>query len=55
MIRAIVAGRQAGRQDAPVGACPYPPTSLLRTAWIRGHAETRRPPPVDDDQDVDAT
>ncbi|APD18537.1 hypothetical protein SEA_PICARD_5 [Streptomyces phage Picard] len=56
VIRAIVAGRQAGRRGDPVTACPYPPTSILRTPWIRGYAETRRPPPtVDDDQDVDAT
>ncbi|OAH14266.1 Rmf/CrpP fold protein [Streptomyces jeddahensis] len=39
--RATTAGREAGRNGEPPTACPYPRTSLLRTAWIRGYAEAR--------------
>lgn len=54
IIRAVVAGRRAGRNGAPVTACPYPATSLLRTAWIKGYTETRpRPSDVVDDQAVE--
>ncbi|GGR80903.1 hypothetical protein GCM10010252_19270 [Streptomyces aureoverticillatus] len=51
IIRATVSGRQAGQGGEPVSACPYPATSLLRTAWIKAYAETR-PVPADavDDQ-----
>ncbi|MEU9122927.1 Rmf/CrpP fold protein [Streptomyces sp. NPDC048506] len=30
----------AAPQGAPLTACPYPRASTLRTAWIRGYAET---------------
>ncbi|MEV4036377.1 Rmf/CrpP fold protein [Streptomyces umbrinus] len=41
IVKAITAGREAGqRGDAPT-TCPYPSTSTLRTAWIRGYAQTR--------------
>ncbi|MGY4990910.1 Rmf/CrpP fold protein [Streptomyces nigrescens] len=41
IVKAVTAGRSAGaRGDAPT-VCPYPGTSTLRTAWIRGYAETR--------------
>ncbi|MFD8151738.1 Rmf/CrpP fold protein [Streptomyces sp. NPDC059720] len=46
IIRAVVAGRQAGREGALLAACPYPATSLLRTAWINGYAQVRTLPPV---------
>lgn len=38
--RAIREGREAGtRGDRPT-VCPYPATSLLRSAWVRGYAKT---------------
>jgi ribosome modulation factor len=43
IVRAIEEGRQAGREGAPSSSCPYPATTLLRTAWIRGHVETAPP------------
>ncbi|MBT2427210.1 hypothetical protein J7F02_16415 [Streptomyces sp. ISL-112] len=53
IIRAVVAGREAGTRGDPPTACPYPITSTLRTAWIRGYAERR--PVVDqaDDESAD--
>ncbi|MFE1332078.1 Rmf/CrpP fold protein [Streptomyces microflavus] len=50
IIRAVVAGREAGTRGDPPTACPYPATSTLRTAWIRGYAERR---PVADQADDD--
>lgn len=41
--RAVEEGRAAGRTGTAPTACPYPRTSLLRAAWIRGYAETRPP------------
>lgn len=38
--RAVEEGREAGRTGQPPTTCPYPRTSVLRTAWIRGYAET---------------
>ncbi|MFB7452835.1 Rmf/CrpP fold protein [Streptomyces sp. NPDC056194] len=39
--RAILAGNEAAKNgDAPT-TCPYPRTSVLRTAWIRGYAAAR--------------
>ncbi|WP_318723687.1 Rmf/CrpP fold protein [Streptomyces albicerus] len=32
---------QPGERGDPPKSCPYPSTSTLRTAWIRGYAETR--------------
>lgn len=53
IVRAVLAGREAGDRGDPPTACPHPGTSILRTAWIKGYAE-RRPastaPAVDDDQ-----
>ncbi|WP_177204482.1 Rmf/CrpP fold protein [Streptomyces sp. CC53] len=49
IVRAVTAGREAGDRGDPPTACPYPLTSTLSTAWIRGYAE-RRPTA---DQDVD--
>ncbi|MEV7205723.1 MULTISPECIES: Rmf/CrpP fold protein [unclassified Streptomyces] len=54
IIRATVAGRKAGRDGERVTACPYPATSLLRTAWIKAFTEARPvPADVDDDQAVE--
>ena len=39
--RAITAGREAGARGDDVRTCPYPRTSVLRTAWIRGYVERR--------------
>ncbi|WP_301476774.1 Rmf/CrpP fold protein [Streptomyces sp. LB8] len=39
--RAVSEGRAAGDRGDPPTACPYPGSSLLRTAWIRGYAERR--------------
>ena len=50
IVRAIEEGRQAGRENAPSSSCPYPATSLLRTAWIRGYVETRPPVGQPDDE-----
>lgn len=54
IVKAVTAGREAGRRgDAPT-TCPHPSTSTLRTAWIRGYAEQRPAPrPVADDGDQD--
>lgn len=41
IVEALTAGREAGRRGDRVTACPYPRTSLLRRAWIRGYAEQR--------------
>lgn len=51
IVRAIEAGRQAGRDGAPSSSCPHPATSLLRTAWILGHAETQPSPAQPDDDE----
>lgn len=42
IVRAVTEGDTAGRTGQPPTACPYPRTSLLRTAWIRGYAPARR-------------
>ncbi|MFF4523444.1 Rmf/CrpP fold protein [Streptomyces bluensis] len=41
IVKAVETGREAGRNGDPPSVCPYPSTSTLRTAWIRGYAETR--------------
>ncbi|MGJ5826731.1 Rmf/CrpP fold protein [Streptomyces ossamyceticus] len=41
IVRAVTAGREAGKRGDPPTSCPYPSTATLRTAWIRGYAETR--------------
>ncbi|MGW4963546.1 Rmf/CrpP fold protein [Nonomuraea sp. NPDC004186] len=48
--KAVTAGREAGRRGDPPTVCPYPGTSTLRTAWIRGYAE-QRPLPRQADRD----
>ena len=52
IVRAVTAGREAGDRGDPPTACPYPSTSILRTAWIRGYAE-RRPIAAQPDDDAD--
>lgn len=39
--RAVGEGAEAGRRGDPPTACPYPRTSLLRGAWVRGYARAR--------------
>ena len=39
--RAVSEGRAAGDRGDDPRTCPYPRSSLLRTAWIRGYAERR--------------
>ncbi|MET9555095.1 Rmf/CrpP fold protein [Streptomyces sp. NPDC006645] len=39
---AIIKGRTAGEAGEKPTACPYPSTSILRTAWIKGYAPARR-------------
>ncbi|MFF7234409.1 Rmf/CrpP fold protein [Streptomyces sioyaensis] len=39
--QALTEGAAAGRAGKPATDCPYPRTSLLRTAWIRGYARAR--------------
>jgi ribosome modulation factor len=41
IVEAVMAGREAGGNGDPPTACPYPRTSTLHTAWIRGYVETR--------------
>ncbi|WP_435847946.1 Rmf/CrpP fold protein [Streptomyces fradiae] len=51
IVRAVLSGREAGTRGDPPTVCPYPRASALRTAWIRGYVETRRPAtPPDDDE-----
>ncbi|MEV0553144.1 Rmf/CrpP fold protein [Streptomyces sp. NPDC050597] len=40
--RAIIEGRTAGEAGEEPRACPYPHTSILRTAWVKGYASGRR-------------
>ncbi|MFB7461708.1 Rmf/CrpP fold protein [Streptomyces sp. NPDC056188] len=47
--RAVQEGAEAGRRGDPPTTCPYPATDLLRTAWIRGYAQTA--PPLDHSDD----
>ncbi|XLX13000.1 Rmf/CrpP fold protein [Streptomyces flavusporus] len=37
-MRTILAGQEAGRRQESPLVCPYPRTSILRRAWIRGYA-----------------
>ncbi|MGC5343652.1 Rmf/CrpP fold protein [Streptomyces sp. DT171] len=41
IVRAVVEGAEAGRRGDPPTACPYPRTSLLSGAWVRGYARAR--------------
>lgn len=47
MLRALAAGKTAGRDGQPVTACPYNPdagTAVERVQarmWLRGYAQTR--------------
>ncbi len=47
MLRALAAGRTAGREDQPITACPYDPdggTAMERAQarmWLRGYAQAR--------------
>lgn len=41
IVRAVRQGIEAGRRGDDPRTCPYPGTSLLRTAWIKGYASER--------------
>ncbi|WP_405973325.1 Rmf/CrpP fold protein [Streptomyces sp. NBC_00988] len=41
LVRALLAGIEAGRSAAPVTSCPYPRGNLCRSAWVRGYAMAR--------------
>ncbi|MFF4118970.1 Rmf/CrpP fold protein [Streptomyces sp. NPDC001714] len=51
IVRAVLAGAEAARNGDEPTTCPYPATSLLRTAWIKGYARSR--PVADQDEDAD--
>lgn len=40
IVEAIRRGEEAGRTGQRPNVCPYPGTSLLRTAWVKGYAST---------------
>ncbi|MDQ0949326.1 ribosome modulation factor [Streptomyces phaeochromogenes] len=42
IVAAITKGREAGEAGQEPTACPYPSTSILRTAWVKGYAPARR-------------
>jgi ribosome modulation factor len=46
--QAIQQGQEAGRTGEPATVCPYGAADILRTAWIRGYAQTA-PSPVQGD------
>ncbi|MFJ2017239.1 Rmf/CrpP fold protein [Streptomyces nodosus] len=48
IVRAMQEGAEAGRRGDPPTVCPY--RDLLRTAWIRGYAQTA--PPLDHGDDA---
>ncbi|WP_185909165.1 Rmf/CrpP fold protein [Streptomyces sp. WAC01280] len=39
--RAVLEGTTAAKNGAEPTTCPYPGTSVLRTAWIRGYVAAR--------------
>jgi hypothetical protein len=43
LTRALLAGRTAARTEQPMTACPHPPQTLLRTAWLRGYGQAADP------------
>ncbi|MGK3093773.1 Rmf/CrpP fold protein [Streptomyces sp. WAC01490] len=47
--QAVSEGAEAGRRGDPPTACPYPRTSLLRGAWVRGYARARPLTATEDD------
>ncbi|MGW3847178.1 Rmf/CrpP fold protein [Streptomyces fagopyri] len=44
LVRALDEGAAAGRDGASVTSCPYSAGDLLRSAWVRGYAKTRKLP-----------
>lgn len=44
LVKALGEGAEAGRESAAVASCPYGPGDLLRSAWLRGYAKTRKLP-----------
>ncbi|MFJ8761066.1 Rmf/CrpP fold protein [Streptomyces cyaneofuscatus] len=47
--RAVGEGAEAGRRGDPPTVCPYPRTSLLSGAWVRGYARARPLTTTEDD------
>ncbi|WP_405195171.1 Rmf/CrpP fold protein [Streptomyces anulatus] len=47
--RAVSEGAEAGRRGDPPTVCPYPRTSLLSGAWVRGYARARPLNTTEDD------
>jgi ribosome modulation factor len=47
--QAIQQGQEAGRTGEPPTVCPYGAANILRTAWIRGYAQTAPSPTQGDD------
>ncbi|MFI8817464.1 MULTISPECIES: Rmf/CrpP fold protein [unclassified Streptomyces] len=47
--RAVSEGAEAGRRGDPPTVCPYPRTSLLSGAWVRGYARARPLTTTEDD------
>lgn len=43
LTQALLAGRTAARDNEPMTACPHPPRTLLRTAWLRGYGQATAP------------
>jgi hypothetical protein len=41
IVRAVHAGEDAARAGQDVTACPYPPRTVLATAWLRGYGKGR--------------
>lgn len=44
IVRALLAGIEAGRNTAPVNSCPHPRGDLRHSAWLRGRAKGRTAP-----------
>ncbi|WP_405948872.1 hypothetical protein OG588_22475 [Streptomyces prunicolor] len=44
LVRALLAGIEAGRSATPVTSCPYPRGDLRRSTWVRGYAKARALP-----------
>ncbi|MEV5527833.1 Rmf/CrpP fold protein [Streptomyces prunicolor] len=44
LVRALLAGIEAGRSATPVTSCPYPSGDLRRSVWVRGYAKARAVP-----------
>ena len=50
--RALTEGAEAGRRGDEPTTCPYPRTSTLRTAWIKGDTRARPLPRASESGDT---